>query len=96
MLYTGSPSGPVFNMELSATSELVVIDFLARVSAYLLPIIPVWDLTLQNLMGDGAWWIAVVMDWRTSPWMWWRWRFGRESCFLIWCIEVRLSVAIWE
>ena len=23
------------------------------------------------------------------------WKFGCESCFLIWCIEVRLSVAIW-
>jgi hypothetical protein len=26
------------------------------------------------------------MDWRTSPWMWWRWRLGCESRFLIWCI----------
>ena len=28
--------------------------------------------------------------------MWWRWRFGCESCFLIWCSDVRLSVAICE
>jgi hypothetical protein len=44
-------------------------------------------------MGNGDWWIALAMDWRTSPWMWWRWRFGCESCFVIWCIEVRLAVA---
>jgi len=47
-------------------------------------------------MDDGDLWIALAMDWRTSPWMWERWRFGCESCFLIWCIEVRLPVAIWE
>jgi hypothetical protein len=33
-------------MEVSTTSEQVVIDFLARASAYYLPIIPAWDLTL--------------------------------------------------
>ena len=50
-------------------------------------------------MGNGDWWIALTMDWRTSsPWLWWQWRFGCKSCFFIWCItiEVRLSVAIWE
>ena len=46
-------------------------------------------------MGDGDWWIALAMDWRTSPWMWWRCRSGCESCFLICCIEVTLSVAIY-
>jgi hypothetical protein len=40
-------------------------------------------------MGDGDWWIALAMDW-------WHWRFGCESHLLIWCNEVRLSVAIWE
>ena len=53
-------------------------------------------------MGDGDWWNALdmhsnpYMDWRTSPWMWWRWRFGCESCFIISRIEARLSVATWE
>jgi hypothetical protein len=28
--------------------------------------------------------------------MWWRWRFGCDSCFLIWCGDVKLSVAVWE
>ena len=46
-------------------------------------------------MGDGDWWIALALDWRTSPWMWWK--LGCESCFLDHCIlEVRLYVAIWE
>ena len=44
-------------------------DFLARASAYLLPIIPAWDFTLKKWMGDGDWRIALAMDWRTSPWM---------------------------
>ena len=73
-----------------------MIDFLIRVSAYSLPKKPMWDLTLWKLMGDGDWWSALAIDWRVSPWMWWRWRFGCESCFLERCIEVRLSVAIWE
>jgi hypothetical protein len=30
-----------------------VIDFVARASANSLPIIPAWDLTLWNWMGDG-------------------------------------------
>jgi len=44
MLYKGFPSGPDALMEVSATSEWVVIDYLARV--YSLPIIPMWDLPL--------------------------------------------------
>jgi len=53
--------------------------------------------TLNKWMGDGDWRIALAMDRRTSPpWMWWRWRFGCDSCFLIWCSDVRLSVAICE
>ena len=75
----------------------MVADFLARASACSLPIIPAWDFTLKKwIMGDGDWRIALAMDWRTSPWMWWRWRFGCESCFLVWCSDVRLSVAICE
>ena len=54
-------------MEVSATSKLVVIDSLARASANSLPIIPAWDFTLRKSMGDGDWWIAVAMDWKTSP-----------------------------
>ena len=52
-------------------------------------------LYFENWTGDGDCQIALAMDWRTSPWMWWRWRFGCESCFLIWCSDVRLSVAIY-
>jgi hypothetical protein len=33
---------------------------------------------------------GLLWQWKTSP----KWRFGRESFFLIWCIEVRISVAI--
>ena len=74
----------------------MVAEFLARASACSLPIIPAWDFTLKKWMGDGDWRIALAMDRRTSPWMWWRWRFVCESCFLIWCSDVRLSVAICE
>ena len=49
------------------------------------------DFTLKKWMGNGDWQIALATDWRTSPWMWWRCRFGCEICFLIWCIDVRLS-----
>ena len=41
--------------------------FLARASAFSSPIIPAWDLVLWKRMGDGDWWIALTMDWRTSP-----------------------------
>jgi len=40
---------------------------------------PAWDLTLWKRMSDDDWWIALAMYWRTSPWMWWRWRFGCEQ-----------------
>jgi len=41
---------------------VVVADFLARASACSLPIIPAWDFTLKNWMGDGDWRIALAMD----------------------------------
>jgi hypothetical protein len=43
-------------------------------------------------MGNGDWWIVLAMDLRTSPWMWWQWRFGCESWFLIWCIEIKVML----
>jgi hypothetical protein len=49
-------------MEMSAMSEKVVADFLARTSACSLPIIPAWDFTLKKWMGDGDWRIALAMD----------------------------------
>ena len=50
-------------MEVSARSEKVVADFLARASACsLVPIIPAWDFTLKKKMGDGDWQIALAMD----------------------------------
>ena len=87
---------PAVLMEVSAVSEKVMADFVAKTSVCSLPIIPAWDFTLKKWMGDGDWRIALAMDSRTSPWMGWRWRFGCESCFLVWCSDVRLSVAICE
>jgi len=52
--------------------------FLARAS-----IIPAWDLILKKCIGDGDLRIDIAVDWRTSSWMWWRWRFGCESCFCL-------------
>ena len=52
-------------------------------------------LYFEKWMGDGDWRIALAMDWRTSPWMWWRWRFGCEISFIIWCSDVRLSGYMW-
>jgi hypothetical protein len=49
-------------MEVSATSEYVVADFLARASECSLPIIPAWDFTLKKGMGNGDWRIALAMD----------------------------------
>jgi len=96
MLWKGFPCGPAVLMKVSAMSWNVVADFFARASAYSFPMIPAWDLSLKKWMGDGDWQTASAMDWRTSPWMWWRWRIGCESCFFIWCSGVRLSVAICE
>ena len=67
--------------------------FLARASACSLPIIPAWDFNLKKWMGDGDWQIAWIVGHLLGCGAW-RWRFGCESCFLIWCSDVRLSVAI--
>ena len=37
-------------------------DYLARASAFSLPIIPAWGFTLKTWMGDGDWRIALAMD----------------------------------
>ena len=82
-------SGPAVLMEVSAIRNFRVgCDcFSSKSVSLFIAIIPVWDLTLWKWVGDGDWWIALAMDWRTSPWMWWWWRFGCESWFLLWFIE---------
>ena len=58
----GIHSGPAVLMEVSAKSESVVADFLARSSACSLPIIPAWDFTMKKWIGDGDWRITLAMD----------------------------------
>ena len=56
-IWKGCPSGPAVLMEVSATSEYIVIDFIAtRASAWInsLPIILAWDFVKKN-----RWWWLV-------------------------------------